>query len=121
MRSQPRRAFAPGLSLWVFLAGYSVLPIQRSILSRPQQVPAAWPPIPSERNVTNAPESIVRMKPGKIVAHYRLFLERHSESRCDRLHVFRPEKIRFFGSFSRSRNAYGAQWLKLATPNTGGS
>jgi len=34
-RSQPRRAFCAGAFLMDFLAGYPVLPIQRSILSRP--------------------------------------------------------------------------------------
>src|ERR1017187_4052049 len=54
------------------LAGYPVLPIRRSILSRPHPLPAPWLPTPSERNVTNAPENIVRMKRGKIVTHYTL-------------------------------------------------
>jgi hypothetical protein len=53
-----------------FLAGYPVLPIQRSILSRPHRLPAPWLKTPSDRNVTNAPENIVRMKRRKIVTHY---------------------------------------------------
>src|ERR1019366_6867955 len=71
MRSLPRRAFCAGAFLMDFLAGYPVLPIQRSILSRPHPLPAPWLPTPSERNVTNASENIVRMKRGKIVTHYR--------------------------------------------------
>jgi hypothetical protein len=63
--------FAPGLSLLDFLAGYPVLPIHRSILSRPHPLSASWLPIPPKRNVTNAPEIIVRMKRGKIVTHYK--------------------------------------------------
>src|ERR1019366_4294236 len=70
MRSQPRRAFCAGAFLMDLLAGYPVLPIHRSILSRPHPLPAPWLPTPSERNVTNAPENIVRMKRGKIVTHY---------------------------------------------------
>src|ERR1019366_293666 len=71
-RSQPRRAFCAGAFLMDFLAGYPVLPIQRSILSRPHRLPAPWLKTPSDRNVTNAPENIVRMKRGKIVTRYRL-------------------------------------------------
>jgi len=72
MRSQPRRAFCAGAFLMDFLAGYSVLPIQRSILSRPHPLPAPWLPTPSEKIATNAPENIVRMKRGKIVTHYTI-------------------------------------------------
>src|ERR1039457_2580226 len=54
--------------------GYPVLPIQRSILSRPHPLPAPWLPTPSEKNVTNAPENIVRMKRGKIMTHYGLLV-----------------------------------------------
>jgi hypothetical protein len=72
MRSLPRRAFCAGAFLMDFLAGYPVLPIQRSILSRPHPLPAPWLPTPSDRNVTNAPENIVRMKRGKIVTHYTM-------------------------------------------------
>src|ERR1019366_7991096 len=66
----PRRAFCAGAFLMDFLAGYPVLPIQRSILSRPNPLSAPWLPTPSERNVTNALENIVGMKQGKIVTHY---------------------------------------------------
>ena len=38
MPSQPRRAFCAGAFLMDFLAGYPVLPIQRSILSRPRAI-----------------------------------------------------------------------------------
>ena len=69
-RSQPRRALCAVAFLIDSLAGYPVLPIHRTILSRSQRVPAQWLPTPSDRNVTNAPENIMRMKRGKIVTHY---------------------------------------------------
>ena len=66
----PRRASCAGAFLMDFLAGYPVLPTQQSILSRPHPLPALWPPTPSERNVANAPENIVRMERRKIMTHY---------------------------------------------------
>jgi hypothetical protein len=37
----------------------------------PYPLRAPWLPTPSDRNVTNAPENIVRMKRGKIVTYYK--------------------------------------------------
>ena len=70
-----------------FLAGYPVLPIHGSILSRPHALPPPWPPTPSERNVTNAPENIVRMKRGKIVTHYTLDLSHGDSTARDSIRV----------------------------------
>src|SRR5260370_42376955 len=72
MRSQPRRAFCAGAFLIDFLAGYPVLPIHRSILSRSHPLPTPGLPTSSSRNVTNAPANIVRMERGKIVTHYNM-------------------------------------------------
>src|SRR4029077_7174581 len=40
----------------------------------PHPLPTTWVPKDSERNMTYAPENIVRMKRGKIVTHYILSL-----------------------------------------------
>jgi hypothetical protein len=51
-----------------FLAGYHVLPIQKGILSQLQGMPAH----PTDTNVRNALENIVRIERGKIVIHYTI-------------------------------------------------
>src|SRR4029453_13275203 len=71
-RSQPRRAFCAG----AFLMDFSRDTVFRlySEVSYPGPYPlrAPWLPPPSDRNVTNAPENIVRTKRGKIVTHYTI-------------------------------------------------
>ena len=76
-RSQPRRAFCAGAFLMGFSRGIPRLPIQRSILSRPHPLRAPWLPTHSDRNVTNAPENILRMERGKIVTHNTRSQPRH--------------------------------------------
>jgi hypothetical protein len=64
--------FAPGLSLWIFSRDtLFCLYNEVSYPGRTGSLPP-WLPTPSERNVTNAPENIVRMKRGKVVTHYRI-------------------------------------------------
>jgi len=66
----PRRAFSGGAFLMAFLAGYPVLPIQRSILSRRHSLPAPLLPTTSERNVTKRTGEYPENEAGKTVTHY---------------------------------------------------
>ena len=84
-----------------FLAGYPVLPTQRSILSRVQDMNAHA----SETNVRNAREIIVRMKPGKIVSRYILL---RTETRVGAEMVFGPHEMNVM---ARSRRTTTRAWV----------
>jgi hypothetical protein len=67
----PRRAFAPGLSLWIF-PWDTLFCLYRKVSYPAFRVPASRSVIPSERNVRNVPENIERMATGKIATHYTI-------------------------------------------------
>jgi len=61
----------------------------------PYPLRAPWLPTPSDRNVTNAPENIVRTKREKIVTHYTSGLlalsQPQAEDSCISRQRFQPE------------------------------
>ena len=68
--ASPGALFAPGLSLWIFSRDTQVC-LYTEVSYPWSHAPALCLLTQSQRNVTNAPENIVRIKQGKIVTHYR--------------------------------------------------
>jgi len=71
----------------------------------PYPLRAPWLPTPSDRNVTNAPENIVRTKREKIVTHYRNALAQ--EILAPALHI--PSSALTLDGFGHACNSVGLQ------------